>query len=955
MELTVKQALQHAIKAHQAGKLKHADSLYRAILKSQPNHPDANHNLGVLAISLGKVQEAVIHLKTAFEANPSVDQFWLSYIDALIRVNQVSNARKVYDEAIKKGFNGNGFDKLGERLAITDNSHIQSLSRSYEKAIKLRDRGKYAEAIELLKGHAKFGSANQKIFCLLTHCHILNDQPSEAGVALAKAKEFGPMIAEIGWNEARLLLKNKNIHDALTIAKYTHQSYPDDLEGLVILAACLRVNGELDASLEILNRVLSKNTGAAEAYINRGLIRISSGDKSGALSDLERAHELKPHITEIWDWIIGFYAEGNRYTEAIHALTKMIEMDPNRHNSIGLLIKFIQKVNNADLAVQSFKKVLEVIPGNAAMRVNLGVAQNMLGYKEDAIKSFENAILIDNTFVEAYYNLGRVLKEQGKLNEAIKSYSKALAIKPNHAYALNNLCIILRNVRFGRYDASIENAIISIIDRKTTVRPNDFATTAISMIKLRPKMRNILESNLSSNLSEQINEIISVLSDTPLLLKIMKVCPLPDLELELLLNKVRSYILKNVSTVMGGSQLLKLQSALALQCFTNEYVYSLSKEDINTLEELQVSIKEKLDAGRQPDPKHILSLASFKALNKFTWSNKLQNNPNINEVYIRQIIEPEQEKRLKRQIKTIDTISDEISIKVREQYEENPYPRWINIGLRKEPATISKITNELQLRLFNNTVTSIEFPKILVAGCGSGQHSISTATRFKGAKILAVDLSLSSLAYAVRKSNEIAIENVEYMQADILKLEGLNRKFDIIECSGVLHHMQDPMEGWRTLVNCLHLGGLMKIGLYSELARKSVVKWRNEINKLGLNPNIEDIRTIREKVISSEDALSRHILTWNDFFSTSEIRDLIFHVKEHRFTLIQIKKHLAQLGLEFCGFETIDIVKKFREEYPSREDVYDLVKWDIFEQKNPSSFVGMYQFWCQKISEPQAK
>ena len=108
-------------------------------------------------------------------------------------------------------------------------------------------------------------------------------------------------------------------------------------------------------------------------------------------------------------------------------------------------------------------------------------------------------------------------------------------------------------------------------------------------------------------------------------------------------------------------------------------------------------------------------------------------------------------------------------------------------------------------------------PDILIAGCGTGQHSITTAARFKSSKVLAIDLSLSSLAYAKRKTEELAIKNIDYMQADILDLGQLNKQFDIIESVGVLHHMDNPMEGWKVLTDCLKPDGLMLIGLYLSL------------------------------------------------------------------------------------------------------------------------------------------
>ena len=93
MELTIDQALQKAVEAHKAGKLQDAESLYQAILQAQPNHPDANHNLGVLAVSVNKSEAALPLFKTALEANPSQGQFWLSYVDTLIKKNQFDNSR----------------------------------------------------------------------------------------------------------------------------------------------------------------------------------------------------------------------------------------------------------------------------------------------------------------------------------------------------------------------------------------------------------------------------------------------------------------------------------------------------------------------------------------------------------------------------------------------------------------------------------------------------------------------------------------------------------------------------------------------------------------------------------------------------------------------------------------------------------------------------------------------
>jgi len=115
-ELTIDQALQKGIEAHKAGQVQEADRHYTVILKAQPKHPDANHNMGVLAVGVGKVEQALPFFKTALEANPATAQFWLSYIDALIKLERLADAKAVLDQAKSKGAKGDGFDKLEQRL-----------------------------------------------------------------------------------------------------------------------------------------------------------------------------------------------------------------------------------------------------------------------------------------------------------------------------------------------------------------------------------------------------------------------------------------------------------------------------------------------------------------------------------------------------------------------------------------------------------------------------------------------------------------------------------------------------------------------------------------------------------------------------------------------------------------------------------------------------------------------
>ena len=240
--------------------------------------------------------------------------------------------------------------------------------------------------------------------------------------------------------------------------------------------------------------------------------------------------------------------------------------------------------------------------------------------------------------------------------------------------------------------------------------------------------------------NERLNQFelnfITQLNELPLLLHLMNVCPLPDLEIEKLFKDLRCFILSNISTLKEASrELLEFQSALALQCFTNEYIYNYTDNEEKILKSLDANVRKALDNNNQPSPQVILALASYKALNKYEWCSLLSVTDDIQEVFSRQVEEPSEEEKIKQDLPVLEEITDSISSEVRSQYEESPYPRWVNLGLSLKPMSIQEIVNEIELKLHDNKINLVENPEILVAGCGTGQHSIGTGTRFNSSKV----------------------------------------------------------------------------------------------------------------------------------------------------------------------------------------------------------------------------
>ena len=444
MELTIDQALQRGIEAQKAGQVQEANRLYTSILRTQPKHPDANHNMGVLAVGIGKTQEALPFFKTALEANPNTAQFWLSFIDALIKLERLADAKAVLDQAKSNGANGEGFDSLEKRLLQNANAGSMTSQNSVlDKAIELRERGKFSQAIDLLKDEIIKHPKDANLLALLSHCYLLNKGIEEATIQLDKAKSIDLNNALVGWNEARLLLQNKSVSEALVVASNTNKRFPDDVEGLGVLGSCLRANNELLESLLYLDKAIELDPNYAEAFINRGLIRLSKEDKVEALEDLEAAHNLKPHIKQIWDLIISLKMGFGQFSETITLLELMTKTDPKNAKNFFNKAVCHQHLAEFKMAIEFYNKALSIEPDNAEVYVNMGSVLKDQGKLEEAIAACKKALSIKPDYAEVYNNMGSVLVQQGKLEEALQSYNKALTIKPDHFSTHNNKGIVL--------------------------------------------------------------------------------------------------------------------------------------------------------------------------------------------------------------------------------------------------------------------------------------------------------------------------------------------------------------------------------------------------------------------------------------------------------------------------------------------------------------------------------
>jgi 2-polyprenyl-3-methyl-5-hydroxy-6-metoxy-1,4-benzoquinol methylase len=420
-----------------------------------------------------------------------------------------------------------------------------------------------------------------------------------------------------------------------------------------------------------------------------------------------------------------------------------------------------------------------------------------------------------------------------------------------------------------------------------------------------------------------------------------------DFELERLLTTIRRGWLQRAIEADRppvDDDGLILFSALAQQCFLNEYVFALGDTERTQVQHVEDRIVAALGASAEIALLDLIVAASYLPLHRLPSAASLLTRawPDaVGRLLTQQIREPLEEESDRNNIPALTPIDDAVSLQVQHQYEESPYPPWTAVPQIEPTTVVHFLRDRLNIVPLSWPQTTVGVD-ILIAGCGTGSHSIDSALRFPKAHILAIDISRTSLAYARRKSRELGLTNIEYGQADILKLAVLGPRFDVIETVGVLHHLADPAAGWRVLLSLLRPHGLMLVGLYSATARQSLAAARAFITERGYRST--DIRACRQELIQRFG-----MPPFRDFSSTSGCRDLLFNVMEHQFTIPQIGEFLDENRLTFLGFEQLppDVLRQFQQQFPDAGAMSDLGSWHAFEQANPLTFGNMYFFWVQ--------
>jgi tetratricopeptide (TPR) repeat protein len=349
--------------------------------------------------------------------------------------------------------------------------------------------------------------------------------------------------------------------------------------------------------------------------------------------------------------------------------------------------------------------------------------------------------------VQTLIVLAGILQQGGRNTQAVKVLREAMALGGESATSHDILAMAYQGLG-RRKDAILhfKQAISAGLgDVETLIKESPTVAGCLQRLNERWPRRMPLQELFGGA------GIAAVASDA-LLVALLHMRPVCDIELERLLTATRHAWLQTALTGDTQSKTdegIEFYCALAQQCFINEYVYALSDGEIEQARILRDRLVQALQSGADVEPDVLIVVAAYFPLYALPGAKSLMNrswSDAISSLVRQQVREPLDEIDDRKSIAALTAVTNAVSLQVKQQYEENPYPRWT---FAKVP-TATTIGDYLRSKLPYAQVHHSRMPNdfdVLIAGCGTGAHSIQTAQRFPQARVLAIDISLPSLAY----------------------------------------------------------------------------------------------------------------------------------------------------------------------------------------------------------------
>ncbi len=493
----------------------------------------------------------------------------------------------------------------------------------------------------------------------------------------------------------------------------------------------------------------------------------------------------------MFDLAVGHHRAG-RLAEAESLYRDSLTLDPNHADSLNCLGILAHQCGRNDAALELIGRAIAVQERNPQYHYNIALVLAAAGRMDDAVAHNQRAIALKPDYTDAHTNLASALASQGKWSEAEVHFRRTLSQNPQSSQAYGNLAgalqaqgkqdealgIITRGLAVAETDdikaifalCLQEQKSVPKVDKLRTyveralvngwARPNDLANFVTALIKQSDTIRHALARSDEAQTAASAQEIhgpraLAALAGDRLLQAFLESTPVCDTELEQLLTDARHAAL-DLATAANQTKVsddvLKACCALAQQCFINEYVFAAGSE-MERAAALRDQIAAALAAGQPVEPLAVAVAAAYAPLHAIAGAQALAERPwpeGVARLITQQVREPAREQELRAAIRALTPIEDSVSVAVRQQYEENPYPRWVKSAMLVRPLTFD---DHIRTQLPQPPAQPLGKAEveILIAGCGTGRDTIDMARWCAGAKILALDLSLASLSLRAAK------------------------------------------------------------------------------------------------------------------------------------------------------------------------------------------------------------
>jgi predicted O-linked N-acetylglucosamine transferase (SPINDLY family) len=417
--LTIEQSLQQAIAYQQAGQLQEAGELYLAILKTDPNHPEANHNMGVLAVQMKQPAAGLPYFMAALDADPARGQYWLNYIDALFQAGQLEDARQVLALAQQQGLQGGEVEAMAARL-----------EGGAQAAEQPNAEHQHASKESLPVSPAAPQNSQEK-------AKTKPAKPNKSAGKSAPHNGKTPSPQEI--NTLVALFGQGRYTEVAALAQTMTERYPRQGVGWKVLGIVLQQMGRGADALVPMQKAAALLPGDADAHNTLGITLQSLGRLDEAEASYRRALKIKPDNAQMHNNLGATLQDMGRVDAAEASYRRALQLNPDyaqAHCNLGAALKKLGRLNEADA---SLRRALQINPNHAEAHYNLGITLMDMGRLDEAKISLQQALQINPGLADAHYNLGNTFKGQGRLGEAEASYRRALQIKPDDADLHNSL------------------------------------------------------------------------------------------------------------------------------------------------------------------------------------------------------------------------------------------------------------------------------------------------------------------------------------------------------------------------------------------------------------------------------------------------------------------------------------------------------------------------------------